>query len=95
MNILVCCINGSGTSLMMKMVCQKAIDSLKLQVSKLHHCTLIEAKNQAFDYDIVFCPINFIDTLKDVKNEKTTVIGLKNLMSQKEMEEKLISIYNN
>lgn len=89
MNILVCCANGSGTSLMMKMTVEKVIKSLNLKVGKLHHCSLSEGKSAAVQFDVVFCPLNFIDMFKDAKAKGIHVIGLRNVLSQAEMEEKL------
>lgn len=89
LNILVCCANGSGTSLMMKMTVEKVIKSLNLKVGKLHHCSLSEGKSAAVQFDVVLCPLNFIDMFKDAKAKGVDVIGLRNVMSQAEMEEKL------
>lgn len=90
-SILACCANGSGTSLMMKMTLEKVIKSLGVKTSKTHHCSLSEGKNTAMNYDVVFCPLNFKDMFKDAEAKGVHVIGLKNVMSQKEMEEKLIA----
>lgn len=90
LNILVCCANGAGTSLMMKMTTEKVIKSLAIKVGKVHHCSLCEGKSAAPQFDVVFCPLNFIDMFKDAKEKGVTVIGLKNVMSQKEMEEKIL-----
>lgn len=87
--ILVCCANGSGTSLMMKMTAEKVIKALDLKVGKLHHCSLSEGKSAAVQFDVVFCPLNFIDMFKDAKSKGIHVIGLRNVLSQTEMEEKL------
>ncbi len=89
LNILVCCANGSGTSLMMKMTAEKMVKSLNIRVGKLHHCSLSEGKSAATQFDVVFCPLNFISMFKDAENKGVCVIGLKNVMSQAEMEEKL------
>lgn len=45
LNILVCCANGAGTSLMMKMTTEKVVKSLGIKVGKLHHCSLSEGKS--------------------------------------------------
>lgn len=90
LNILVCCANGAGTSLMMKMTTEKVIKSLNINVGKLHHCSLSEGKSAATQFDVVFCPLNFVDMFKDAKAKGVTVIGLRNVMSQKEMEERLL-----
>ncbi len=91
LNILVSCANGSGTSLMMKMTTEKVIKSLNISVGKIHHCSLSEGKSAATQYDVVFCPLNFIDMFKGAQEKGVTVIGLKNVMSQAEMEEKLLA----
>lgn len=88
-NIMVCCANGAGTSLMMKMTTEKVVKSMNIKVGKLHHCSLSEGKSAAVQYDIVFCPLNFITMFKDAEKKGTHVIGLKNVMSAAEMEEKL------
>lgn len=87
--ILVACANGAGTSLMMKMTAEKVIKSLNLEVNKLHHCSLSEGKSLALQFDVVMCPLNFISMFKDAEAKGTKVIGLRNVMSQKEMEDKL------
>lgn len=89
LNILVCCANGAGTSLMMKMTTEKVVKSLNLKIGKLHHCSLSEGKSAAVQFDVVFCPLNFIDMFKGAKEKGVTVIGLRNVLSQAEMEEKL------
>lgn len=89
LNILVACANGAGTSLMMKMTTEKVIKALDLKVAKLHHCSLSEGKSAATQFDIVFCPLNFITMFKDAEAKGVKVIGLKNVLSQAEMEQKL------
>lgn len=89
LKILVCCANGSGTSLMMKMTAERTIKSLNIKVGKIHHCSLAEGKSSAIQYDVVFCPLNFISLFKDAQDKGVHVIGLRNVMSQAEMEQKL------
>ena len=74
LNIMVCCANGAGTSLMMKMTADKVVKALNIKVGKMHHCSLSEGKSAATQYDIVFCPLNFIDMFKDPRREETEVI---------------------
>ena len=59
MSFLVCCANGAGSSLMMKMTMQKALDKLKIKPGKIHHCALSEGKSAASQYDVVFCAQDF------------------------------------
>lgn len=91
LNMMVACANGAGTSLMMKMTAEKVVKALGLSVSKLHHCSLSEAKSSAQQYDVVFCPLNFMDMFKDASGKGVTIIGLKNVLSDAEMKEKLIA----
>lgn len=88
--ILVACANGAGTSLMMKMSVQKAADRLGLPVDSIHHCSLSEGVSSARQYDIVFAPLNFVNMYEDAAKAGVMVIGLRNVLSDKEVEEKLV-----
>lgn len=87
--VLVSCANGSGTSLMMKMTVEKALKALDIKFSEVHHCALSEGKSTAINYDIVFCPLNFMDMFKDAIAKGVKVIGVKNVLSDAEIKEKL------
>ncbi len=89
MSFLVCCANGAGSSLMMKMTMQKVLDKLGIKPGKVHHCALSEGKSAAPQYDVVFCAQNFTNMFKDAEKKGTIVIGLRNIMSMQEMEEKM------
>ena len=89
LKILVSCANGAGTSLMMKMSVEKATKALNLAVSDIHHCALSEGVSSAMQYDVVFCPLNFVDMYKNAAALGVTVLGLRNVLSQAEVEEKL------
>lgn len=89
LTFLVCCANGAGTSLMMKMTMQKVLDKVGLKPAKVHHCSLCEGKSAASQFDVVFCSQNFESMFKDAQKKGTMVIGLRNIMSQKEIEEKM------
>ncbi len=89
LNILIACANGAGTSLMMKLTVEKVLKKKNLQVGKLHHCSLSEGKSAATQFDIVFCPLNFISMFKDAEAKGIKVIGLKNVLSQDEIEQKM------
>ena len=89
MTFMVCCANGAGSSLMMKMTLQKVLTKLNIKPGKLHHCALSEGKSAAPQYDVVLCAQNFASMFKDAEKKGTTVIGLRNIMSVQEMEEKL------
>lgn len=84
---MVCCANGAGSSLMMKMTLQKVLTKYGIKPGSLHHCSLSEGKSAAPGYDIVLCARNFAKMFDDAAKKGTTVIGLKNIMSAPEMEQ--------
>ena len=79
MSFLVCCANGAGSSLMMKMTMQKVLDKVGLK----------PGKTAASQYDVVFCAQNFVNMFKDAEKKGTIVIGLRNIMSAQEIEQKM------
>ncbi|MFC0232674.1 PTS sugar transporter subunit IIB [Vagococcus entomophilus] len=87
MRVLVSCANGSGTSLMMKKSVEKALKELGIPVTNLHHCAISEGKSTAAQYDVVFCPMNFLSMFDAAKKKGVTVCGIKNVMSAKEIKE--------
>lgn len=89
MSFMVCCANGAGSSLMMKMTMMKVLDKVGIKPVKVHHCALSEGKTAAVQYDVVFCAQNFKNMFKDAEKRGTTVIGLRNIMSPQEMELKM------
>ncbi len=86
---MVCCANGAGSSLMMKMTLQKVFTKLNIKPGKVHHCALSEGKSAAMQYDVVLCAQNFKNMFADAEKKGTIVIGLRNIMSPQEMEEKM------
>ena len=90
MSFLVCCANGAGSSLMMKMTLEKTkLKKVGIKPGRIHHCALSEGKSAASQFDVVFCAQNFTSMFKDAEKKGSTVIGLRNIMSMQEMEEKL------
>ncbi|MBQ7523836.1 MAG: PTS sugar transporter subunit IIB [Oscillospiraceae bacterium] len=84
---MVCCANGAGSSLMMKMTLQKVLTKLDIKPATIHHCSLSEGKTASQNYDVVLCARNFANMFDDAKKKGTVVIGLKNIMSAPEMEQ--------
>ena len=74
---------------MMKMTLQKVLTKLGIKPGKLHHCALSEGKSASVQFDVVLCAQNFTNMFKDAEKKGTVVIGLRNIMSVQEMEEKL------
>ena len=86
---MVCCANGAGSSLMMKMTLQKVLTKLSIKPGRIHHCAISEGKSSASQFDIVFCAKPFANTFAGVDRNKTIVLPLKNIMSVVEMEQAL------
>ena len=86
MSFLVCCANGAGSSLMMKMTMQKALDKVGIKPGKVHHCALSEGKTAAVQYDVVFCARTFEKTFEGAAKKGTVLIPLRNVMSAPEIE---------
>lgn len=89
MRVLVSCANGSGTSLMMKKSVEKALKNLEFRITTIHHCSISEGKSTAGQYDVVFTPMNFVSMFDSAVKKGVTVIGIKNVMSAKEVEERV------
>lgn len=87
--LMVCCANGAGSSLMMKMTVQKVLKKYGIKEGDLHHCALSEGKTAARNYDVVFCARNFASTFDDAKKTGTIIIPLRNIMSAPEIEKGL------
>ena len=88
LNIVVACANGAGSSLMMKLKVQEVIKEMNID-ARIHHCAISEARGSA-SYDLVFTALNFVKMFDAAKAKGTTVIGIKNVLSAKEIKEKLI-----
>ncbi len=85
MKVLVSCANGSGTSLMMSMTVKKAMKTLGIATTKVHHCAVAEGKSSATMYDVVFTSPTFVDQFKGAAAKGIPVIGVKNVMSEQEV----------
>ena len=56
---------------------------------KTHHAPLSEGRGSAAQYDVLLCAQNFANMFADAEAKGVKVIPLKNVMSDKEIEEKL------
>ncbi|CRF32844.1 phosphotransferase enzyme II, B component SgaB [Brachyspira suanatina] len=89
LKVLVVCANGTGTSLMMKEKAQMALIKLGIENLSIDHCDMNHCKTG--DYDLIFCPTNFIDDFKHTEKKGTKLIGIKNILSEEEFKQKLES----
>lgn len=87
LKVVAACGNGMGSSQIIKMKIDKIFKKLNMPV-EIHHMSVGEAKAAAAGYDVVFCSLAFVDTFS-LKNKNTIVIGLKNLLSEAEIEAKI------
>lgn len=87
MKVLVSCANGSGTSLMLSMTVKKALAKLGITPTKVHHCSISEGKSSATMYDVIFTSPNFVSQFKNAQDKGIPVIGIQNVMSEKEATE--------
>lgn len=91
LKLLVCCGNGAGTSMMIKLNVEKVIKKMCIDVQSIYHCAISEGKSLASQYDVVLCSKNFVPMFKQAEEKGTKIVGLKNVMSAKEIEEGLIA----
>jgi len=84
------CGNGMGSSQMIKMKISKVFKKLGVQVD-VQHNSVGAAKSAASNYDVVFCSQNFTKDFANAESKGTIIIGLKNLLSEAEIEEKILA----
>jgi len=89
MKVLVSCTNGSGTSLMMMRSVKKAFDRLNIPITNIEHTSLAEGTSTAKQYDVVFTPMNFVNMFDDAKAKGVVIVGVKNVLSDKEIEQRV------
>ena len=90
MRVLVACGNGSGTSLMIRKTVEKAFKAKDVKITNIHHCAISEGKSTARNFDVVFTPANFVKMFDQAAKKGVKIIGVKNPMSQKEIEERML-----
>lgn len=87
MKVLTACANGSGTSLMLMRTVDKTLKDMGFRVTQSDHTSVSEAKGSARNYDVIFTSLPFVKMFKSVEDRGGVVIGIKNVMSPKEVEE--------
>lgn len=74
---------------MMKKSVEKALKELGFHITNIHHCAISEGKSTATQYDVVFTPMNFLSMFDNAKKKGVTIVGVKNVMSAKEVVERV------
>lgn len=89
LKVIAACGNGMGSSQIIKMKIEKVFKKLKIDV-QIHHTSVGEAKTQASNYDVVFCSEALKNNFAQAEKSGTIIIGLKNLLSEQEIEQKIV-----
>lgn len=77
-----------GSSQIIKMKITKIFKEKGIDVD-LHHTSIGEAKTQANNVDVVFCSSALAGNFDKARESGTVVVGLKNLLSEQEIREKI------
>ncbi len=85
LKVIAACGSGMGSSQIIKMKLQKVFKKLGIDAD-IYHTNVGDAKSQANNYDVVFCSESLVGQFGGTKAK---VIGLKNLLSEAEMTEKI------
>lgn len=85
LKVLAVCGNGMGTSMIMKMKVSNVLKRLGIEAN-VDSCSVGEAKSGIGSYDLVLASIHIV---KELDAKKTKLVGLLNLLDEKELEEKL------
>lgn len=90
LKVLTACGNGMGSSMVIKMKVENALRKLGQTDFSVNSCSVGEAKSLASGYDIVIASLHLIHELDG--RTKGQLIGLDNLMDDKEIVEKLSQV---
>ena len=85
LKIIAACGSGMGSSQIIKMKLDKVLKKLGIE-AEVYHTNVGDAKSQANNYDVIICSEALVGTFGGVK---AAIVGLKNLLSEQEMTEKL------
>lgn len=90
LKVIAACGSGMGSSQIIKMKINKVFKKLGIEVS-VQHNSVGEAKGQASNFDVVFCSEVLKSNFARAEAAGTIIIGLKNILSEQEMEEKILA----
>ena len=89
LKVIAACGNGMGSSQMIKMKITKVFKKLGVDV-QVDHNSVGAATSMASNYDAVFVSQNFVNNFANASGKGVKIIGLKNLLSEQEIEEKIV-----
>lgn len=87
LKVLAACGNGMGSSQIIKMRIEQVLREMNLQF-KVDHASVGQAKGSAKMYDLVLVPQQLTKEFSNVP-DSCKVVGLVNLLSAKEIKEKV------
>ncbi len=88
LKVLAACGNGMGSCQIISMKLKTVFGKLGID-AKVTSSNVSMAKSTATSYDVLFCGQTLVPNFKTAESKGVVVIGLKNLVSEKEMEEKI------
>lgn len=88
MKVLAACGSGMGSSQIIKMKLTNVFRKLNIPL-EVHHCAVSEAKSSAKNYDLVVISSALLEVFDGLDLPNTKIVGLQNLLSEKEMTEKI------
>jgi PTS system ascorbate-specific IIB component len=91
LKVLAACGAGMGSSQIIKMKIKKVLDKLGIE-SNIDHMSVGQAKSMVNNYDIIFVAEGLKNNFSNASTAK--LIGLKNLLSEEEIEEKIKDCLN-
>ncbi|MBS4750056.1 PTS ascorbate transporter subunit IIB [Granulicatella sp. zg-ZJ] len=90
LKVLAACGNGMGSSMVVKMKVEMALRKMGVSDFKTDSCSIAEAKGMASQYDVVIASKHLISELQG--RTQGHLVGLDNLMDDKEISEKLSEV---
>ena len=88
-NVLACCGAGNGSCQLVALKVRRVFQKLDLKIN-LEVNTVSVGKAIGHNFDLIFCNQALEASFADAKKRGAYVIPLKNIMSEKEIEEKLL-----
>lgn len=83
---LLCDPANISSALMMRMTLEKVLKKYGVKPAKVLACLFDDGKIIAPEFDVLFCAQNFTSVFHAAQKKDTVVLGLKNIISDKEME---------
>lgn len=91
LKIIAACGNGMGTSMIIKLKVEKICKALNIQAN-VEALSMGQAKGLVNSVDIIICSTHLTDSFDS--NKKAKIVGVKNLMDEKEIEASLGKVIN-